>query len=255
MILYNELAKIPVFNINDIINMVGNEKTAYSIIYRLMKKDLVKKIRNNIYSVVNPATGDIIANPYQIACAISSSAYISHHSAFEYYGLTNQVYYEIFVSSDNRFNNFTYNNIHYKYVASKISEGVIFAQNTIGVRLTDLERTVIDSIQDFNKIGGIEELINVLDEINFLEESKLLKYLQLYEIQGLYQKAGFLLDHYQEKMNLSDEFIQYCKAKVKKSRKYLVSNLQIDNYFNNEWNLMVPKGLFEINNYGGDIIV
>lgn len=77
----------------------------------------------------------------------------------------------------------------------------------------------------------------------------------MYEIQGLYQKAGFLLEHYQEQMNLSDEFIQYCKAKVKKSRKYLVSNLQIDNYFNNEWNLMVPKGLFEINNYGRDIIV
>lgn len=94
------------FIIDDAIKIVNNETSAYSLIYRLMNKNLVRKIRKNIYSVIKPATVDIIANSYQIACAIIKSSYISHHSAFDYYGLSNQVYNEIYVSSNTRFNHF-----------------------------------------------------------------------------------------------------------------------------------------------------
>jgi len=37
------------------------------------------------------------------------------------------------------------------------------AKNTTEVRITDLESTVIDNIQDFNKIGGFEELLSCFD--------------------------------------------------------------------------------------------
>jgi predicted transcriptional regulator of viral defense system len=128
----------------------------------LIKKDRVRKVRKNIYSVVNPATGQLVATRYQIACAITDTACISHHSAFKYYGLANQVFYEVYVSSKTKFNHFHYNHIDYKYVASRMCEGVVEAKNTTGVRITDLERTVVDSIRDFNKIGGFEELLFIL---------------------------------------------------------------------------------------------
>ena len=85
MNVYNQLAKHPVFTINEVEKLTGNLKTAYSQLDRLMKKGLVKKVRKNIYSVVNPVTGQIVATRYQIACAVTGTAYISHHSAFEYY--------------------------------------------------------------------------------------------------------------------------------------------------------------------------
>ena len=160
MDVFTELAKHPVFTIDDVKKLTDNEKTAYSQLDRLMKKELVKKVRKNIYSVVNPTTGQLVATRYQIACAITDTAYISHHSAFEYYGVANQVFYEVYVSSETRFNHFDYDNVTYKYVASRMKEGIVEAKNTTGVRITDLERTVIDSIRDFNKIGGFEELLN-----------------------------------------------------------------------------------------------
>jgi predicted transcriptional regulator of viral defense system len=251
---YTELAKYPVFSIEDVKKLTGNEKTAYSQMDRLMKKGLVKKIRKNIYSVVNPTTGQVVATRYQIACAITDTAYISHHSAFEYYGLANQVYYEVYVSSENKFNHFEYDNVTYKYVASRMQDGVVEAKNTTGVRMTDLERTVVDSIRDFNKIGGFEELLNCLEGIHYLDEKKLKHYLSIYDTQGLYQRVGYLLDHYRKEMQLSTEFIDYCKSKIGKSRRYLVSDLKEESYYNNEWELMVPEGLFEINQ-GGDILV
>jgi len=243
---YTELAKYPVFTIDEVKKITGNEKTAYSQLNRFMKKELVKKIRKNIYSVVNPATGQLLATRYQIACAITDTAYISHHSAFEYYGLTNQVFNEIYVSSETKFNHFEYNHITYKFIASKMNEGILEAKNTTGIKITDLERTVIDSIRDFNKIGGLEELLNCLEGIQYLNEKKLKRYLDVYDIQGLYQRVGYFLNHYRKEMQLSKEFIKYCKNNIGKSKRYLVNEVKEDNYYNNEWGLMVPEDLFGI---------
>ena len=255
MDVFTELAKYPVFTIDDVKKLTDNEKTAYSQLDRLMKKELVKKVRKNIYSVVNPTTGQLVATRYQIACAITDTAYISHHSAFEYYGVANQVFYEVYVSSETRFNHFDYDNVTYKYVASRMKEGIVEAKNTTGVRITDLERTVIDSVRDFNKIGGFEELLNCLEGVHYLDETKLKRHLDIYNTQGLYQRAGYLLEHYSKEMQLSREFVEYCKSKIGKSRRYLVSEAKENSYYNNEWELMLPEGLFEITDHGGDLLV
>lgn len=255
MNVYNQLAKHPVFTINEVEKLTGNLKTAYSQLDRLMKKGLVKKVRKNIYSVVNPVTGQIVATRYQIACAVTGTAYISHHSAFEYYGLANQVFYEVYVSSETKFNAFEYDHMTYKYVASRMQDGIVEAKNTTGVRITDLERTVIDSIRDYNKIGGFEELLNCLEGIYYLDEAELLRYLEVYNTQGLYQRGGYLLQHYQKKMQLSNKFFDSCKEKIGKSKRYLLNDSNEKSTYNREWELMVPEGLFQMAGLGGDILV
>lgn len=255
MDVYNQLAKYPVFTINEVEKLTGNSKTAYSQLDRLMKKGLIKKVRKNIYSAVNPVTSQIVATRYQIACAITDTAYISHHSAFEYYGLANQVFYEVYVSSETKFNTFEHDHVTYKYVASRMQEGTVKAKNTTGVRITDLERTVIDSIRDYNKIGGFEELLKCLEGIHYLDEAKLLRYLKVYNTQGLYQRVGYLLQHYQKEVQVSNDFINCCKGKIGKSRRYLLNEFIDGSTYNREWDLMVPKGLFEITEQGGDILV
>ena len=255
MDVYNQLAKYPVFTINEVQKLTGNSKTAYSQLDRLMKKGLVKKVRKNIYSAINPVTAQIVATRYQIACAVTDTAYISHHSAFEYYGLANQVFYEVYVSSETKFNTFEYDHVTYKYIASRMQEGIVEAKNTTGVRITNLERTVIDSIRDYNKIGGFEELLNCLEGIHYLDEAKLLRYLKVYNIQGLYQRVGYLLQHYQKEIQLSNDFIDCCKQKIGKSRRYLLNESIDGSTYNREWELMVPEGLFEITEQGGDMLV
>lgn len=255
MNVYTQLAKCPIFTIYDVKKLTGNEKTAYSQLNRLMKKNLVKKIRKNIYSAVNPTTGQLVASRYQIACAVTPTAYISHHSAFEFFGLANQVFYEVYVSSETKFKHFEYDHIKYRYVASRMREGVVDAKNTTGVLITDLERTVVDTIRDVNKIGGYEELLYSLEGIHYLDEKKLVRYLDLYNTQGLYQRAGFLLNQYREKLQLSEDFIEYCKDKIGKSRRYLANEARGNSFYNKEWKLMIPDGIFDSDSQGGDTLV
>lgn len=247
MVGYAELSKMNTFSMADVSNLVGNKKTASSLILRLSKKGLVKRIKNNLYTCVNVADGSVIASRYHISCAINDTAYLSHHSAFEYVGLTNQVFYEMYVSSSIRFTDFEFEGITYKYVASKLDDGVIAPKNTQGIRVTSIERTIVDSIKDYEKIGGLEELLNCISSVPYLDEKQLIVFLDAYNMQFLYQKTGFILEHYKNELQISDQFIYYCKSKTGKSSRYLTKG---SGTYCNEWRLVVPDGLFGMTEQG-----
>jgi predicted transcriptional regulator of viral defense system len=252
MVGYAELSKMNIFSMDDVCELAGNKKTASSIVLRLSKKGLVKRIKNNLYTCVNIADGSVIASKYHIACGINKTAYISHHSAFEYSGIANQVYYEIYVSSSMRFTDFEFEGITYRYITSKLKTGIVAPKNTEGIRITSLERTVVDSIKDFEKIGGLEELLNCISSVAYLDEKQLIAYLDAYNIQFLYQKAGFILEHYKNELQLTNTFIDYCKSKTGKSTRYLTKESGI---YCHEWRLIIPNGLFKITEQGGAPLV
>jgi hypothetical protein len=56
-------------------------------------------------------------------------------------------------------------------------------------------------------------------------------------------------------MQLSNDFIDSCKEKIGKSRRYLFNEENQQNIYNSEWKLMIPEGLFEITEQGGDLLV
>lgn len=245
MDLLKELSKYPVFNMEMVERLTGNLKTAYSAINRYIKKGYVMKVRKNIYSPLDFSTGLMLASKYQIACALRKDAYLSHHSALDYHGLSNQVFNEVYVSSKSRFNHFEFQGVHYKYVAPKINEGIILAPNTKNIRLTDIERTIIDSIYQMNKITGYEELCNAIEAAHHLNEEKLLDYLKAYDIQSLYQKSGYILEKFQDKFGFSSQFFEICKSKVKQGVVYLVADSS-DSKFNKTWQVMEPTTTYNV---------
>ena len=97
------------------------------------------------------------------------NSFISHHSAFEFYGIANQVFYEIHVSSNSKFNDFYFDGLLYKYIQNKYDFGITEIKH---VKVTDMERTVLDSIKDFEKKTGLEEVLQCISLVKFLDEKK-----------------------------------------------------------------------------------
>ena len=200
MNLYFELLKKPVFNMEDVNEFYNNMDSARSAVKRLMREGMVAKIRNNMYTCISGETGAPVANRFQIASHITPTSYVSHHTAMEYYGITDQVYYDVYVSSETSFRDFTFDGYTYCYVASKNAEGIDKPLYSGGVAVTNLERTIVDSIKDMDKISGIEEVVQNVENVHRMQEKRLLKYLQLYQNQFLYQKMGYLLWQRKEQM-------------------------------------------------------
>ena len=119
---------------------------------------------------------------------------------------------------------------------------------TRDIKTTTLERTVIDSIKDVERIAGLEELLTALSSIRSLDEAELIRFLDAYAIQFLFQKTAFLLSHYQDALRLSPSFFAYCRARMGKSTRYLTKG---STQYASSWQLVVPPNLFALSNQGG----
>jgi predicted transcriptional regulator of viral defense system len=239
---YEQLVDMGCFTLSDVAAVTGNRDTARSLLYSYRKRGLIQCVRRDLYAAMSLETKQPVPNRYRIAAKIADGAYVSHHSAFEVHGVANQIYYEVYAMSEKRFTPFTFDGVSYTRVAPGIAPGV--AELPSGVRVTDMERTVIDSINDFEKIGGLEETLNCIGLIPRLDEGKLLAYLAEYGSGYLYQRAGCLLRSINAIFTLSDKFYAVCQSKIPKSKRYLHQRLQTEPHIlDRDWRLFVPESL------------
>jgi len=238
---YEQLVDKRIFSYQDLIEIAGsNRNTISSLVLRYLQKGYIEQVRKNLYVAISMETGTSIANRFEIGCHVLKDGYISHHAAFEYYGLTNQMMYQVQVSGNKRFRTFSYDGYEFHCFSERIADGVVQKEN--GIRVTDYERTVLDSINDIEKAGGLSELFKCLQMIPYLDEEKFIAYLDKYDKQFLYQKTGFLLEHLKDMLKLSDTFFEICHDKMKKSLRYFSSDTDRETMeYCPEWNLYIPK--------------
>ncbi len=207
----------------------------------------IMKVRKGLYVLVD-ITGEPMATKFEIASKITDDAFLCYHSALEFYGVANQVFHTMMVGSKLRFNSFSFLDVDYIRKQPNNDYGIAYIKQA-GVRVTTLERTVIDCINNIDSCGGIDELLGALVQIRILDEKELLGTLNAYNSIFLYQKAGYILQHYQEKFDLSDAFFVECKRHLTKQVKYFLNDEYGEVEYNSEWRLMAPKNL--ISRIGG----
>ena len=241
---YETLLKMGCFTWDELCETLEKPCTASRIIQSYLKKGYIQNVKRGLYVAVNLSNNEPVVSKFHIAGRITDNAYVSHHAAFEYYGYANQVSYNVEVSSETRFSPFEFNGNTYSYVTSRIPAGITTVND---VRITDKERTVLDGINDFEKVMGLEELLRCIDMVSVLNEEKLLSYLGMFNKQALYQKTGYILEHYKDSLGLSDNFFKQCENKVGKSKRYFNKYGQ---KYNAQWRLVVPENLMKVTQKG-----
>lgn len=246
---YERLVDLGCFTRDDVEAMTGNRETAHSVIESYKKKGWIESIRRDLFAAVSLETKQPVPNCYAIASRAAPGAYVSCHSAFEYHGLANQVYYEVYVAAHSRFREFEHGSLTYRHIVSPFEYGV--ETKADGSRVTDLERTVIDGINDFEKSGGLEELLRCINMIPFLDSDKLVWYLENYKKTILYQKAGYILEHFKDTLKLSDVFFEVCQERVPQGKRYIYPGLQSEpRVLSKRWMLYVPEDLLALTRKG-----
>ena len=235
--------RMKLFRLEDVVQIVGNKKSAKDLLRNYKKQQLICQIRRDLYTVTDLATKQAIATKFEIGSNITPSAYVSHHSALEYHGLAHQQFFILYISSAQKFTPFDFEGIHYFYCKSISEKGVYTPPMNSLVHVTDEERTVIDCIDRIDRAGGLEELLHAIAAMTYLNENKLITYLEIYDKQFLYQKTGFLLSYFQKELKLSDEFLEACRKKIGKSTRYLLDESAATSVYHSQWKLFAPENI------------
>ena len=225
----------------DVIDQFADDKQFENHMASMVRSRKVVKIRNGLYAQIDNL-GVPLTTKFEIAIKINDESFVSHHSALEYYGVANQVFNTLTVGSKKKFNDFSFDDVDYTRQAVKDYTQVIYIV-TAGVRVATLERSVVDCIDNIDLGGGIDELLNALEQIRVLDENRLAEILQAYNKVILYQKVGFILEQYKDKYMLSDKYFADCKSRLTNQIKYFLNDEYSDIAYNSDWQLMAPKNL------------
>lgn len=240
---YEKLLNLKCFSHKDAMQLFGDARKTTNILYGMKKKGLIRSVRRDYYTVVSLESREPVAGPFEIASHITGNSYISHHSAFEFYGATIRTSPDIYVSSENGFREFEFGGFRYHCMTAHYNFGIT-EQN--GVRVTDRERTVLDGIRDFGGNERLEVLLSCLGGMPEVGEKKLMEYLEYYQNRFLFQKTGYLLMHFPQ-MGLTEAFFEYCRRNKGQSSRYLLGGPGKEKcMYLGDWNLCVPEELVDL---------
>ncbi len=245
---YEQMLGMGCFTREQLAGVAGTLSAANMAIYEYQKKGLIEKVRRNFYAVISLETKQPVLSRYQLASRLFEDAYLSHHSAFEVYGYANQVYYDCFVASRERFSDFEYGGVTFHRVERRPEPDIVESGR---VKTSSIEQTVVDSLRDFEKISGLEEVLRCLLLVPSLSERKMLDCLKKNGNGFLYQKCGYVFEDINREFHFSDGFFKACEENSSGAKRYLSKNPG-QNVYHKRWKLYAPAHIGSIIDKGVD---
>lgn len=235
------MKQIPsLFSFKDLKETYTTPSSFSLFVYRAIKKGEIKQVKRGLYALINPTTGSIFANKFQIACHLFDDAYFSYHDALEYYGLATQSFVSVFTYlSKSHARDFEFDGVVYR---AKKSTSELFIRDRMkeeDLRVVTLERAIVDSIDCPSLAGGLEEVELALDICPKLKLNAVEQLLEAYDKHFLYQKVGYLFEkHFGDE--IPAHFYEMCKKHI--SNKIMYFEARVGNAkLNLKWRLMVPN--------------
>lgn len=247
---YKDLAQLTAFTLKDARQKIdGGSGNTPQVLNAMVKNGSVRRIRKNLYTCTDFVNGGDVANRFDIASKITPSSFVAFHSAFEFFGFYNQVFYDVQVCSQNRFSNFEDKGYYYRFFASGTNSQVDILR---GVKVTSIERTIVDSINMLGKVMDTEELLKCIELVNLVNEQKIRDILLVYNKDILFRKVGYILSFFKDEFHISDGFFNFCKEKSDIYHiGYLCSNEPRKMEFVSQWGLYAYKDLRSLTDKGG----
>ena len=235
--------KMRIFHLSEFADKTGMSIfSASTVLNRWKKAGLVYQIRRDLYCMKNPVGNIPAVHKFEVACKISNTSFLSHHSALEFHGLGHQIFNVVMVSDKAAFRSFVFDDYDYKsYVTKDIGmNGVITSRVNPNVRVTNLERTFVDCIDRVGRAGGAEEIFHCFEGLYEMDFLKIERYLNIYNKVCLYKKVGYVAERLRDTVDVPEDFVAKCRE-IGKATVSNFSTTEKCDVFIKEWNLYIPK--------------
>jgi predicted transcriptional regulator of viral defense system len=185
--------------------------SARNLVHKAQQRGLVTRLKPGLYNLVPFELGratEHIGSPYLIAREVAGNApyYLSHGTALELHRMLTQPNLIIYVSCTRRIRPQTIGGYEYRFVLVTEAQMFGIAKHWVtkeqSVMISDMERTLIDSLRRPDLAGGITEIAKGLwmkrDSLNI---ERLIEYALHLDVGAVLRRLGYLL----ERNGMADE--------------------------------------------------
>jgi predicted transcriptional regulator of viral defense system len=213
-------------------------------------------VRRGVYAVI-PAGADpesYPVDPFLVAVKLTADAVLSHHTALEFHGRAYSVQ-EFFTYSASRplspvtFRSHVFRGTRFPQALHRVGRenfGVSAGERAgMELRVTILERTLVDMLDRPELSGSWEEIWRSLESVEFFDLDKVLEYVLLLGNATTGAKVGFFLEQHREPLMVEERHLKALQQLRPKQPHYLDRTKRKSGRLVSEWNLVVPKEVFE----------
>ena len=229
-------------------------KTRDSLLAHHIKTGRILRIRRGLYaSVPFGASPDTLpVDTFLLAGKMADDAVIAYHTALEFHGKAHSVREELLFLTGKAIRPLSFRGYEFRGVrfpnALVKEKQESFAVDTaeragLPVRVTSLERTLVDVLDRPSLGGGWEEIWRSLESVEFFNVDRVLDYTLLLENSSTAAKVGFYLEQHQKELMVDDAHLDRLRRHVPKQPTYMVRNAK--GRLVKQWNLVVPSQVFD----------
>jgi predicted transcriptional regulator of viral defense system len=246
----------PIFTVDDLTQFLGqsdseNPETRQALLRYHQKQGHILRIRRGLYASVptgfDPRTYPV--DPYLLASKLADDAVLAYHTALAFHGIAHSIHWAFTVVSEQprvrplRFRNYSLRAVVPPAALQK-SGAVSFGVETVerlgqNIRVTSLERTLVDVLDRPVLGGGFEEIWRSLEDVDPLDIDRVVTYAVLLDNATTAAKVGYFLDQHRDELSVTEEHLERLHAHQPRQPRYL-RRTSGPARFVATWNLMVP---------------
>lgn len=183
-----------------------------SLLHRLSTSEAITRLKKGVYAINDPLTRLPRAHPFAIGTALATPSAISHWSAFQHWGLTDQIPDAVTLSSPTRtFSPSPESQDHgtrrawvvagTRYEVTAITRERFFGFDKVWlngrdqVAIFDRERSLLDAFQHFHIFGSLSVGLEALEEhLGELDLNRLARYAVQLGVTAVVKRLGWALE-------------------------------------------------------------
>ena len=220
------------------------------------KQGRIVRVRRGLYASVPPGQdpSSCPVDAYLLASKMAPDAVLAYHTALEIHGKAYTSFQELqyltaTAARATTFRGYRFRSVRFpKRLTEKEQEHlVVETVDRLGmdVRVTSLERTMVDTLDRPDLAGGWEEIWRSLESVEFFNLDKVIEYALLLENSTTVAKVGFFLEQHAESLMVEDKYLERLRAHRPAKPHYLDRSSRQRGRFVSNWNVVVPEALLE----------
>jgi predicted transcriptional regulator of viral defense system len=250
-------AQHPVFRFEDFVSAhtEGGRRSGTSsqaVLKQHVRAGNLLHVRRGLYAVVprgqSPETFQV--DPYLVAGHMTADAVLAYHTALQFHGRA--------YSASRRFTVFTLTGAKpFEFRGTEfvpvpvppplrkrrdLGGGIVEKRRSgVSVRVTTLERTLVDVLDAPRHGGGWEEIWRSLEAVEFFDLDAVIEYALKLGSAVTIARVGFFLEQHREELMVEDRHLRRLGKHAPKNPMYLDRSKRESGKLQKRWNLVVPE--------------
>lgn len=229
-----------------------NVRTRDSLLTYYVSSGRLLRVRRGLYAVVPPGQTleTMQPDPFLLAARMTPDAVLAYHTALEFYGRAYSSFHEFtyltnIATQPAEFRGNTFRGATYpKSLLAKDQKnfGVKAAERSgLDVRVTSLERTLVDVLDRPAISGSWEEIWRSLESVEYYDLDIVSEYVLMLGNATTVAKVGFYLEQHAEQLMVERSVLSRLRLHIPKKPHYLDRSTHEPAHLVGPWNLMVPE--------------